>query len=193
MTEKISSRDKILHTASRLFHLNGYHATGLSQILKESGAPKGSLYYHFPHGKEQLASEAIDVFKDIIATNIYTNIDLSLDPIIAFQQHLRTIAETFDDIDKIPENAISIPIGLLALETALVNENLRIKCEHTYLLWESIYKDKLIAYGYDEAKATYISSVINCFIEGGITLCLTKKSSKPLRDIIELLPLLLTK
>lgn len=193
MTGKISSREKILNAASRLFHMNGYHATGLSQILKESGAPKGSLYYHFPDGKEQLASEAIDVFKDIIAENIRDNIDLTKDPIEAFQEHFATIALKFDDVDKIMANAISIPIGLLALETALVNENLRLKCENTYLLWESIYEEKLIAYGYDTNRATYISSVLNSLVEGGITLCLTKHSSQPLLDIIELIPLLLRK
>lgn len=47
MTSRGDSREKILHTASRLFQLQGYHATGLNQIVKESGAPKGSLYHFF--------------------------------------------------------------------------------------------------------------------------------------------------
>lgn len=47
-------------TAERLFRIRGYTATGLTQILEESGAPKGSFYFHFPRGKAQLAGEAID-------------------------------------------------------------------------------------------------------------------------------------
>ena len=56
---KQQTKQRILQTAMRLFHTQGYHATGVSQILKESVSPKGSLYYHFPGGKEQLAIEAI--------------------------------------------------------------------------------------------------------------------------------------
>jgi AcrR family transcriptional regulator len=46
----------------RLFRVQGYTATGLTQILQESGAPKGSFYFHFPRGKVQLAEEAIDQY-----------------------------------------------------------------------------------------------------------------------------------
>ena len=37
----------------------GYAATGLEAILAASGSPKGSFYFHFPEGKEQLAAEAL--------------------------------------------------------------------------------------------------------------------------------------
>jgi TetR/AcrR family transcriptional regulator, lmrAB and yxaGH operons repressor len=52
------TRDQIIQTTCTLLESQGYHATGLNQILKESGAPKGSLYYYFPQGKEELAEEA---------------------------------------------------------------------------------------------------------------------------------------
>ena len=48
MGSKMNTREKILTTAAFLFQKNGYHATGLNEIIKESGTPKGSLYYYFP-------------------------------------------------------------------------------------------------------------------------------------------------
>ncbi|HEX7687912.1 MAG TPA: TetR/AcrR family transcriptional regulator [Burkholderiaceae bacterium] len=60
MTGKTDARDRAIDTAQRLFRIQGYTATGLTQILVESGAPKGSFYFHFPRGKTQLAEEAID-------------------------------------------------------------------------------------------------------------------------------------
>lgn len=52
-------RDQIIDTTCQLMEVQGYHATGLNQILAESGAPKGSLYHYFPEGKEELAAEAV--------------------------------------------------------------------------------------------------------------------------------------
>jgi AcrR family transcriptional regulator len=60
MPRKTDARDRAIATAERLFRVQGYTATGLTQILDESGAPKGSFYFHFPRGKAQLAEEAID-------------------------------------------------------------------------------------------------------------------------------------
>lgn len=60
MPRKTDARASAIATAQRLFRIQGYTATGLTQILEESGAPKGSFYFHFPRGKVQLAEEAID-------------------------------------------------------------------------------------------------------------------------------------
>jgi AcrR family transcriptional regulator len=62
MPRKTDARASAIATAERLFRIQGYTATGLIQILKESGAPKGSFYFHFPRGKAQLAEEAIDQY-----------------------------------------------------------------------------------------------------------------------------------
>ncbi|MGW2312246.1 TetR family transcriptional regulator, partial [Actinomadura luteofluorescens] len=59
MTPRGETRERVLRTAAELFQRQGYHGTGLNQVLAESGAPKGSLYFHFPDGKEQLASESV--------------------------------------------------------------------------------------------------------------------------------------
>jgi AcrR family transcriptional regulator len=62
MTRTTDARRKALATAERLFRAQGYAATGLTQILEESGAPKGSFYFHFPDGKEQLAREVLTAY-----------------------------------------------------------------------------------------------------------------------------------
>ncbi|WP_279330576.1 TetR/AcrR family transcriptional regulator [Sphingomonas oleivorans] len=52
-----------METAERLFRLHGYAATGLNQIIEESGAPKGSFYFHFPGGKRELAAEVLAAYR----------------------------------------------------------------------------------------------------------------------------------
>jgi TetR/AcrR family transcriptional repressor of lmrAB and yxaGH operons len=59
MARLANARDKVIETAEHLFRGQGYAATGLTQILTKSGAPKGSFYHYFPGGKEELASEVL--------------------------------------------------------------------------------------------------------------------------------------
>jgi TetR/AcrR family transcriptional regulator, lmrAB and yxaGH operons repressor len=56
------TRSRILTAAQRLFRKRGYHATGLNDILELARAPKGSMYHHFPGGKEAIG---VCVIEDI--------------------------------------------------------------------------------------------------------------------------------
>ena len=49
---------RMIEATARMLQHRGYHGTALSDILEASGAPRGSLYFHFPGGKDQLAIEA---------------------------------------------------------------------------------------------------------------------------------------
>lgn len=62
MARTTDARGKAVETAERLFRSQGVAATGLAQIISESGSPKGSFYFHFPDGKDQLAAEALAGF-----------------------------------------------------------------------------------------------------------------------------------
>jgi AcrR family transcriptional regulator len=70
MARTTNARQDAIDTAVRLFRTQGYSATGLNQLLAESGAPKGSFYFHFPGGKEQLALEALQVFGEEVRSRI---------------------------------------------------------------------------------------------------------------------------
>lgn len=65
--QKNKNRNALIQTALKLFRRHGYAGVGVSEILLGTGLPKGSLYYHFPGGKLQLAEEAIRS-ADIIIT-----------------------------------------------------------------------------------------------------------------------------
>jgi len=47
----------MIAAARRLYRERGYTATAFSDVLAESGAPRGSIYFHFPDGKEELGVE----------------------------------------------------------------------------------------------------------------------------------------
>jgi TetR/AcrR family transcriptional repressor of lmrAB and yxaGH operons len=55
----VPTRDRIVLAATRLFQQRGYHAVTTADIVAQARAPKGSLYHHFPLGKEQIAIAAV--------------------------------------------------------------------------------------------------------------------------------------
>jgi TetR/AcrR family transcriptional repressor of lmrAB and yxaGH operons len=57
MPKRSDSKDRMIAAARRLFREHGYLGTALSDVVTESAAPRGSLYFHFPGGKDELASE----------------------------------------------------------------------------------------------------------------------------------------
>lgn len=187
MTNKVDSREKILQTASRLFQLQGYHATGLNQIIKESGAPKGSLYHYFPNGKEELAVESVKYTGSFIETRIQGILDKVSDPIEAIQLFITETASQFDD----PESIEGIPVGLLASETALISEPLRTVCLEAFKSWEAAFTRKLIQGGFEQKAASRLAILINSMIEGGIMLSLVNKDKTPLQLIAENIPILI--
>jgi TetR/AcrR family transcriptional repressor of lmrAB and yxaGH operons len=179
MNAKISTKEKLIETASKLFEIKGYNATGLNEILTESGAPKGSLYHHFPKGKEQLALEAIISAGEKIKTKIQSALDGIENPVDAIVANIENVATIIDNEYKTKD----MSIGLIALETYLTSEVLRRACEEVFTSLEHIYAEKLIKAGMDKDDAYELGSVIATMIEGGISYSLVKRSGKPLRLI----------
>ncbi|EJN02070.1 TetR/AcrR family transcriptional regulator [Phyllobacterium sp. YR531] len=59
MPRTSTAKSRFIETAVALFRARGYHGVGLAEIIEQAKAPKGSFYFHFPGGKEELAEEAI--------------------------------------------------------------------------------------------------------------------------------------
>lgn len=187
MGAKTDTREKILQTAAFLFQKNGYHATGLNEIIKVCAAPKGSLYYHFPNGKEELAVAAINLVGDKVKRQIEENLAKSSDPVQSFQGFLTDLAALFEGED--PQTRVSL--SLLALETSPLCEPLRDACTKVYGLWGDTYCQKLIHCGFPQKKATEISSIILLMVEGAVTISFVRNDSVMLKAIAEQIPRLI--
>ncbi|HCX48740.1 MAG TPA: TetR/AcrR family transcriptional regulator [Bacillus sp. (in: Bacteria)] len=187
MNEKESTKDKIIKTASRLFQIQGYHATGLNQIINESGAPKGSLYYHFPDGKEQLALESLQVTANFVLEQIVEGLQKSSDPVIAIQNLINDMAERFEK-----EGCKGgVPVASIALETSLISEQLRNACQSAYISFQEAFTQKLISSGLEEKRAIELGIAINSMLEGAFLLSFTMGDSQPLRMVAKQIPVLL--
>jgi TetR/AcrR family transcriptional regulator, lmrAB and yxaGH operons repressor len=60
-------KDRLLEAAIFLMRQSGLSGAGINQLVARSGAPKGSVYYHFPGGKQQITSEALTLYGERVA------------------------------------------------------------------------------------------------------------------------------
>ena len=58
------ARRKMIESAVTLLATRGLEGTAFSDVLARSGAPRGSIYHHFPQGKDQLVDAALELAGD---------------------------------------------------------------------------------------------------------------------------------
>ncbi|TEA46749.1 TetR/AcrR family transcriptional regulator [Bacillus sp. BH2] len=178
MSGKQETKVKILETAAKLFQKQGYHATGLNQIIKDSGCPKGSLYYYFPEGKEQLAIEAINRAKEFATEQLKTLFSQHDDVTKALDDFLNQFLN-FDP--KIAHDGI--PLALISLETWHMSERLRLACRDAYDALVIILKEKFIESNWSHAEAEENAYLFFSMIEGSSIFALTYQSKEPMKII----------
>ena len=174
-----STRDRIIETTCDLLETQGYYATGLNQIIAESGAPKGSLYYYFPQGKEELTVAAIHRTGQIVTERIQQGLAQHDDPAIAISEFIRNIAY---HVERSGFRSGG-PLMTVAMETANSSERINLACAQAYGSLRNAFQQKLLQSGYEESHASRLATFIMATIEGGIILSRTNHTGDPLRTI----------
>ncbi len=180
---RASTRAQFVETTATLLEAQGYHATGLNQILAESGAPRGSLYYHFPGGKEQLAAEAVERAAALVTGRVERELAAHDDPAEAVCLFVRTIAQ-YVEASGFRGGG---PLTIVALETAASGDRLNLVCRAAYRRIEGAFAARLSAGGFAPDRAARLATVITAAIEGGTMLSRTAHSGDPLRLVAETL------
>jgi TetR/AcrR family transcriptional regulator, lmrAB and yxaGH operons repressor len=184
-----SVREHILQTTSGLLENQGYHGTGLNEIVKESGAPKGSLYHYFPEGKEQITSEAVLQSGTVTAGRIRQGVSGNSNAARAIHDFVLNIADHVESSGF----AAGSPLTAVAMETATKSERINSACREAYTLLETAFREKLLESGFTKKKAEELGTFITAAVEGGIILSRTYHSGDPLRAVAKHLKVLLSK
>lgn len=179
MKNKTDSKERMLAAATRLFQTKGYNATGLREILEESNSPKGSLYYYFPEGKEELAVEALKEARQTICTKIRTTMKKATDAAAGITAAIDDMKGSIGKEGRLQELSLS----LIALETYLSSDKLSSACKEAFEELEDIYYDKILEDGYETEAAKELSLTVQAMIEGAITMSIAKKNTHSLEAV----------
>jgi AcrR family transcriptional regulator len=167
----------VIRTAAGLFRAQGYHATGLNQVLAEGGLPKGSLYFHFPGGKEQLAVESLRRSGEELCAAIAGVLATTADPATAVDRVLALLGEHLVATDF----REGCPVATVALDAAAQSEPIRVACAEVYDSWESLVSQHLRAAGVRDADG--LATVLVAAVEGAILLARTRRDVTPLQTV----------
>lgn len=172
------TKTQIIETTASLLERQGYNATGLNQIVAESGAPKGSLYYYFPDGKEQIGAETLRWSGERMAERIRMGLAQAGDA----GEAIHSLAMKIADAIEASHFQAGGPLTTVALETAASSERLNLACREAYGLMHSAFEEKLLENGFEKEQSADLASYFLAVFEGGILLSRVQHSGDPLRQ-----------
>lgn len=123
-----NTKATIIQTAAELFHSQGYHHTGINEILSASNVPKGSFYFHFK-SKEELLISVIDYHVDAFVNTANPILQNPSSPPL---ERLRVFFTSRRDHYTGLGFRKGCPVGNIALELSDCSEPVRQKLSEAY-------------------------------------------------------------
>ena len=180
----MDTKSLIIEVATNLFQQKGYKSVGLTEILKTCNISKGSLYHHFPNGKEELLIVCLQSLEEMITEDIEDIFDRYATTEEAAKAMIEKLIMNFEIEGMIKGYTFSSIVS----EMASLNEPVRQACGALYQKIHDIYYSNLAKDGFSTERAHSLALMMTASIEGAMMLCLTQKSAEPLRVVSQVIP-----
>jgi TetR/AcrR family transcriptional repressor of lmrAB and yxaGH operons len=173
------TRTRLLSNAGELFGSQGFHATGLDQILRCSRAPKGSLYHHFPGGKDELAIETVRHMAGVMKETLVSSLSSDSDPLAALAVFFERRAQFLAASDF----RHGCPIAAVTLDVASSQRTIREACEQCFQTLLEVFVQHLGSAGLSAVRAKALATLVLASLEGALILSRAQRSVEPLTII----------
>jgi TetR/AcrR family transcriptional repressor of lmrAB and yxaGH operons len=186
MAKAPDSKWKTVAAAIKLFRQQGYHGTALQDILAAGGAPRGSLYFHFPGGKEEIGENALTMAGEAVRQGIERAAEASQSVETFLTRVARGMAA---DLEKSGYKE-GCPIATTALETSAQSEVMGAATRTAFRNWETEIKGGLMRFGMTDDEADQLATMVLSQLEGALLLARTYRSLEPIERAEQALKLL---
>lgn len=163
-------RERMISSTALLIRERGAHSTAISDVLAHSGAPRGSAYHHFPGGRTQLLSEAVDFAADHIAAQISsaaTGLEL-----------LDAVVTRFRDALVDSDFRAGCPVVAVAVEAD--NGPVLDRAGAAFTRWIDVIAERLGLDGVAEPRARELAVFVTSSIEGAVVIARATREVAPL-------------
>jgi AcrR family transcriptional regulator len=181
MAARGETRQKMLIATIEVMRERGAAGVTVDEVLARSGAPRGSVYHHFPAGRAQLLDEALDYagesFAGMIERAARNGADAVITRLIAFWTR---VLEDSDFRAGCPVVGTAGDGGALAAKAGLILAG-----------WRSTIAAAFEADGWPPGDAESLATTCLASITGAIALCRATRSIVALFQVAEELRALL--
>jgi len=178
-TKRGSTRTKMLLTAAEVLREKGAAGVTIDEVLARSGAPRGSVYYHFPDGRTQLLTEALQFAGDSISAVI--------DEAAAqgYFSLVRRFVEFWERTLIDSDFTAGCPVVAAAIGSSDDVPALTAIASSILDRWRGALTQAFVADGFDAADAASLAWTSIASLEGAVVMCRSAKSVDPLRAAAE--------
>jgi len=170
------TREKLIEAAITLMRRSGLSGAGINEIVRESGAPKGSLYHFFPKGKQQIVEEGLEQYSARVVSFIDSNLSSKRKP----GEKVKALFNAFAERIELGEFRHSCPVGTVCLDLDVELEGLRFVVAASF----DQYLEAIEAhFHFQERRRTKsFAGLLLTAIEGAYIRGRAERSSKPFRE-----------
>ena len=173
------TRARMIETTARLLQHRGYHGASLNEILEACGAPRGSLYFHFPGGKEQLAIEATRAAVDEATQALAAVLAQSKTAAAGVRGYAEAAAQLMRESDY----TFGCPVSPLILDASGGVAELAKLCRDAFETWTGMIAAALAAAGAPKGRAASLALLSVTAIEGALLAARAYRDIKPLMTV----------
>jgi AcrR family transcriptional regulator len=170
-----STRERMVVSTALLMRERGARATSIDEVLAHSGAPRGSVYHHFPGGRQQLLREAIDYAGEFVAARI--------ERATGALEMLDLLLRDYRDQLVQSDFRAGCPVVAVAIEAGDPESDLYQHASAAFGRWQELIEERLLAQGVDTSRAGELAVLVIASIEGAIVLARARHDVKPLDDV----------
>ncbi len=168
-----TTRADMIDGAAKLLARQGLQATSFSEVLAATGAPRGSLYHHFPGGKDELVAEATrQVGAQLLEVLARSDPSTPEGVVELFTSIWRRVLSGSDLEAGCAVAAVTIDAGdgqgeLVEVAGAVFAE------------WQDALAALLVQAGVEATRATDLAVLLLASMEGSLVLCRAQRTLEP--------------
>jgi AcrR family transcriptional regulator len=170
-----STRQRMVVSTALLVRERGARATSIDDVLVHSGAPRGSVYHHFPGGRQQLLREAIDYAGEFVAARI----ERAKGALDLLDILLHDYREQLVDSDF----RAGCPVVAVAIEAGDPKSGLQERAGAAFARWEEVLTDRLVNDGVSAERAGELAVLVIASIEGALVMARAQRDVGPLDNV----------
>jgi TetR/AcrR family transcriptional repressor of lmrAB and yxaGH operons len=178
------TRTKMLISAAEVMRERGAAGVTIDEVLIRSGAPRGSVYYHFPDGRNQILTEALQYAGDAITADIDDAASRGAKVL------LRQFVEFWERVLADSDFHAGCPVVAAAIGSADDEVRLSAEAGRIFAHWRIALTWAFVADGLPESDADSLAVTSIAALEGAVVLCRSTRSSEPLRTVYDQLEFL---